>query len=146
MESSSAGMPEKADWITRLIAEVIDGIAWSLAFVPFVLGLFVGGGFPIFIGIFLSLGALVVIASAYRDGRSVGKRVMETRVVRTDGSPVSWGFNFIVRAVLVKGLVVGIAGQITFGIFTLVNYLWPLWDKERQALHDKMASTYVVKV
>ena len=146
MESSSAGMPEKADWITRLIAEVIDSIAWSLAFIPFVLGLVGGGVFPIFIGIFLSLGALVVIASAYRDGRSVGKRVMGTRVVRTDGSPVSWGFNFIVRAVLVKGLVVGIAGQITFGIFTLVNYLWPLWDKERQALHDKMASTYVVKV
>ena len=141
----SARLPERADWITRLVAEVIDVIVWSMAFIPVAVGIGVGGALPVLVGVVLSLGALAVIASAYRDGRSVGKRVMGTRVVRTDGSSVSWGFNFIVRAILVKGLVVGIAGQITFSIFTLINYLWPLWDKERQALHDKMASTYVVR-
>ena len=141
----TAGLPDKADWITRLVAEVIDAIVLSLASIPVALGIIIGGVLPFLVGVLLTLGALTIIAFAYRDGRSIGKRAMGTRVVRTDGSPVSWGFNFIVRAILVKGLVVGIAGQITFGIFTLVNYLWPLWDKERQALHDKMASTYVVR-
>ena len=143
--SGTARLPERADWITRLVAEVIDVIVWSMAFIPVAVGIGVGGALPVLVGVLLSLGAVAVIASAYRDGRSVGKRVMGTRVVRTDGSSVTWGFNFIVRAILVKGFVVGIAGQITFGIFTLANYLWPLWDKERQALHDKMASTYVVR-
>jgi uncharacterized RDD family membrane protein YckC len=31
-------------------------------------------------------------------------------------------------------------------VFTPLNLLWPLWDKNRQALHDKLARTNVVKV
>jgi uncharacterized RDD family membrane protein YckC len=31
-----------------------------------------------------------------------------------------------------------------FGLLGLLNYLWPLWDQKRQALHDKVASTNVV--
>jgi uncharacterized RDD family membrane protein YckC len=37
-----------------------------------------------------------------------------------------------------------------FGIFAslalLLNYLWPLWDDKKQALHDKVAATNVVRV
>jgi uncharacterized RDD family membrane protein YckC len=31
-------------------------------------------------------------------------------------------------------------------IAVLLDYLWPLWDGNRQALHDKMAKTNVVKI
>jgi uncharacterized RDD family membrane protein YckC len=31
------------------------------------------------------------------------------------------------------------------GLFTLVDDLWPLWDDKKQALHDKVARTNVVK-
>lgn len=31
-----------------------------------------------------------------------------------------------------------------FSIVMLLNYLWPLWDDKRQALHDKIADTQVV--
>ncbi|WP_459984155.1 RDD family protein [Nocardioides sp. AN3] len=31
-------------------------------------------------------------------------------------------------------------------VFSLLNYLWPLWDDKRQALHDKAARTNVVRV
>jgi uncharacterized RDD family membrane protein YckC len=31
-------------------------------------------------------------------------------------------------------------------IFQFLNYLWPLWDSKKQALHDKAARTNVVKV
>jgi uncharacterized RDD family membrane protein YckC len=27
----------------------------------------------------------------------------------------------------------------------LLNYLWPLWDDKKQALHDKVAGTNVVR-
>ena len=32
-----------------------------------------------------------------------------------------------------------------FFIPWLLNYLWPLWDKKNQALHDKIVSSYVVQ-
>jgi uncharacterized RDD family membrane protein YckC len=32
------------------------------------------------------------------------------------------------------------------GITGVVNCLWPLWDRHRQALHDRAASTIVVRV
>jgi uncharacterized RDD family membrane protein YckC len=32
-----------------------------------------------------------------------------------------------------------------FGFLALINYLWPLWDDKKQALHDKIAATNVVR-
>ncbi len=34
---------------------------------------------------------------------------------------------------------------ITFGILTLVDYLWPLWDDQNRAIHDMIAETRVVR-
>jgi len=34
--------------------------------------------------------------------------------------------------------------SIFIGLLTLIDGLWPLWDSRRQALHDKVAGTYVV--
>jgi uncharacterized RDD family membrane protein YckC len=31
------------------------------------------------------------------------------------------------------------------GLAALIDYLWPLWDSRHQALHDKVAGTYVVR-
>ena len=31
-------------------------------------------------------------------------------------------------------------------VYTLLDYLWPLWDDKRQAIHDKIAKTNVVRV
>ena len=36
-----------------------------------------------------------------------------------------------------------VVGGVYFLVF-LVDYLWPLWDDKRQALHDKVAQTQVV--
>jgi uncharacterized RDD family membrane protein YckC len=33
-----------------------------------------------------------------------------------------------------------------FGLFTLLDGLWPLWDPRRHALHDKIAGSVVVRV
>jgi len=53
-----------------------------------------------------------------------------------------WGTQSAVPAVL--GLVpfVGFLGS----IFSLLNVLWPLWDDKRQAIHDKVAKTNVIRV
>ena len=36
-------------------------------------------------------------------------------------------------------------GSIT-GLYSLLDYLWPLWDDKKQAIHDKIAKTNVVRV
>jgi uncharacterized RDD family membrane protein YckC len=36
-------------------------------------------------------------------------------------------------------------GTMLFVIPILVDDLWPLWDKQKQTLHDKVAGTVVVK-
>jgi uncharacterized RDD family membrane protein YckC len=45
---------------------------------------------------------------------------------------------------------IGILGLVPFvgsigGLYSLLNYLWPLWDDKNQALHDKLAKTNVVR-
>ncbi len=52
------------------------------------------------------------------------------------GTGISWLFTLV-------GLV-ALAPTVS-GIYSLLNYLWPLWDKKNQALHDKIAKTYVFK-
>jgi uncharacterized RDD family membrane protein YckC len=37
-------------------------------------------------------------------------------------------------------------GGAASGLYTLVDYLWPLWDGKKQAVHDKIARTNVVRV
>ena len=40
---------------------------------------------------------------------------------------------------------VGALVMVVLYLGTLLNYLWPLWDKENRPLHDMAASTRVVR-
>jgi hypothetical protein len=64
-------------------------------------------------------------------------------VVRASGEPITFGFA-MVREVLVKSLLFGFLGSITFGLGTLLDVLWPLWDEENRALHDFVVNTRTV--
>lgn len=63
-------------------------------------------------------------------GRTPGMAVLGLRVVRADGGPVRW-FAALVRAVLLAYFPIGA--------------LWLIVDRRRQALHDKVARTTVVR-
>lgn len=76
-----------------------------------------------------------------RWGVTLGKRALGIRIRLRDqdGVGLSWGTATIRWAVEAAG------SAFVGGIFTLVDYLWPLWDKPwRQTLHDKVARTVVV--
>jgi uncharacterized RDD family membrane protein YckC len=67
-----------------------------------------------------------------------GKMMLGMEVRRRDApGTLSWG------TVLVRWLVQSLIG-VLFGIGSLLDALWPLWDGKRQALHDKAAGTNVV--
>jgi uncharacterized RDD family membrane protein YckC len=66
---------------------------------------------------------------------TVGGIIMQLRVVRSDGAPLGFGEAFV------RGLA-GIFSLLVVGL----GFLWILRDPERQAWHDRIAGTYVVKV
>ncbi|GAA2742692.1 hypothetical protein GCM10009868_13630 [Terrabacter aerolatus] len=71
-------------------------------------------------------------------GQTLGKMALGISVRRAaEPGPLPLGTALLRR-------VVPLAGQF-LSLLTLIDYLWPLWDDKRQALHDKVASTQVVE-
>ncbi len=73
-------------------------------------------------------------------GRTVGMRILGIRIRPLAADlPLTWTQATIRWGTYAAGAL--IAGA----LWTLIDYLWPLWDKPwRQALHDKTAKTVVV--
>ena len=90
------------------------------------------------------------IVLLYRYGQTVGKKTLGIRVVRMDGSRVSFARFFFLRglAIGVLGAIVGgIGGAMHFrfagNIVTLVDYLM-IFGAAHRCLHDLIADTRVV--
>ena len=75
-------------------------------------------------------------------GATVGKLICGLRVrAWLRPGPLRW--NEIGRRVLSYQVAYAVP---TIGpLYVLVDVLWPLWDAKKQALHDKVAGTAVVK-
>ena len=73
--------------------------------------------------------------SAQGGGQTLGMRVLNIKVIRTDGSSLT-----IVQAFIrYVGLFVSIA-------CLFIGVIWAAFDANKQGWHDKIASTYVVRV
>jgi uncharacterized RDD family membrane protein YckC len=133
--ASPADRAALAGWWPRAGALLIDGLIVAVVTAPVSLttSLMVSS----IIGVVVTgLYAGVLMARrGDRNGQTLGKQLVGLRVVADDG-PVSFARAFV-RDGLFKGLL---------SIFTLLlDYLWALWDAERQTLHDKAVATYVVR-
>jgi uncharacterized RDD family membrane protein YckC len=72
-------------------------------------------------------------------GQTVGKKALGIRVRNADEDRAI-GYGASAGRYLIT---------FVFGIFyipALLDYLWPLWDKRHQSLHDKVANSVVVRV
>jgi uncharacterized RDD family membrane protein YckC len=114
-------------------------------------------------GSFIAFGGLIVLLSIgwvvwqivllYRFGQTVGKKALGIRVVRMDGSRVSFARFFFLRGgvllavrLLVGGIALGIGldhGNLVGALITLVDSLM-IFGGERRCLHDYIADTQVV--
>jgi uncharacterized RDD family membrane protein YckC len=98
-----------------------------------------------------TLGWLIwTIVLLYRYGQTVGKKVMGIRVVRMDGSRVSFPRFFFLRwlgMAVIGGIVGGICGALNIryagNIVTLVDCLM-IFGAAHRCLHDWIADTMVV--
>jgi uncharacterized RDD family membrane protein YckC len=68
-------------------------------------------------------------------GTTVGGIICQLRLVRIDGEPLRF----------VDALVRGLSSILSLAVLGLGG-VWILFDADRQAWHDKVAGTYVVKV
>jgi uncharacterized RDD family membrane protein YckC len=122
---------EFAGWWPRAAALIIDSIIITIGMI----GLLVGG--YLFVAWFMG-------REGEGNGQTPGKAALGIRAVREDGQPWTFG-TALLREGAVKGLLWTVVGAFTFGLASIVNILWPLWDDKKQALHDKIVSSYVVK-
>lgn len=90
----------------------------------------------------LVVGLIYEIAMVHLVGGTVGKLVTGLRV-RLRDAPGNPGMG----TSALRGAVYCFLPQVPYvGPFvSLLNYLWPVWDSKRQALHDKAAKTNVVR-
>ena len=138
-----------AAWGTRAGAFLIDQLL--LGAVAFVLAFVAAAVFDdradaevlayaIVIPLGLLYAPLLMARAGERNGQSLGKQWLGIRVVRTDGEPVTFGTG-VLRTVIGQQLLI----MVTFYLYAFADYLWPLRDAQNQALHDKIAKTWVVQ-
>lgn len=137
----------------RLAAAVVDGIiVCVMTFVPALTVLFATGALVgpetqvddsaylmaglVFLAGFIAWAWITMLLVA-RFGQTMGKRLLEIRVVRSDGSQASLG-----RIFLLRNVVNGLLGLIPF--YALVDVLF-IFGERRQCIHDRLADTLVVK-
>jgi uncharacterized RDD family membrane protein YckC len=130
----------------RLLSTLIDGALVS--FMVFIVMTIIGFGVLLLTGfypdeglpvdILVMLSGLIVSIAYYvvswaKSGQTLGKSVTGMKVVRTDGSRLSWG------QALLRYL-----GYIVSAVVFSLGFLWVAFDPKRQGWHDKIARTYVV--
>jgi uncharacterized RDD family membrane protein YckC len=78
------------------------------------------------------------------NGQTFGRQAVGIRITNLQGGPITTGQAW--GRYLFKQIVVGsLAGAFTGGLATLLNYLWMLWDANKQCWHDKIANTLVLR-
>jgi len=85
--------------------------------------------------------AVYFVACWANGGQTLGYRALGLKLVRTDGSQPGVG-SAIARCL---GIMICLIMLIPGVIPGALGFLWMLWDDRKQALHDKMGDTLVVK-
>jgi uncharacterized RDD family membrane protein YckC len=138
-------------WWSRVGAQIIDWIlALAILWVGEVLlitGKTAVGLLIMFVGLVVAFlyAPLTMMREATQNGQTIGKQSLSITVSRDDGQQVDFGFA-VLREFVVKYLLFGVIGGLFLGIPWLLDVLWPLWDDNNEALHDKIVKTHVVRV
>jgi uncharacterized RDD family membrane protein YckC len=143
---------EPADRAQRLGAFLVDGVAgFVMIYFPALTLLLATGAFDdtaeidgttIATALFLCLiglsaWAFITALLVARNGQTIGKRLLEIKVVRSDGSVASLGRIFWLR-----NFVNWLLGVIP--LYVLVDLLF-IFSERRQCIHDLLADTIVVR-
>ncbi len=136
------GLPELASWGQRVAASLLDGLVlFGVIFLAALLGLLLRsvsvplGTLVIVLGYLAGLGVFVwQLVVQGRTGQTIGKRAVGLRLLREqDGQVIGAGLS--VARYFVHLL----------DSYSIVGYLWPIWDDKKQTFADKILKTVVVR-
>ena len=126
-----------ADWGVRALGYLIDAAVVLVVLVPlYILGAVVSVGFT-YLGWLVGLAIGIFLAvQVGQVGQSPGMRTVGIKCVHQQtGQTIGAGLA-IVRAI----------AHVVDTLICYVGWLFPLWDRNRQTLADKIMSTVVVRV
>jgi len=164
MVATSIGGYPIAQWGDRVLAALIDGalVVVLIFILYFIFGAIgaglaaVGGEDSVLAGLgggICCIGMILIPISMFiigiynkvilitKRGSSIGQGIMKLKVLDANGQLLQTG-PAVIRLLVQMGLSV-----VPFvGVFLiLLDLLWPLWDPQRQTLHDKAVGSFVVK-
>lgn len=115
---------QPADAGSRIVARILDSLIMApFAFIPCV-------GFIVILAY-----SLVMDALPFLDGQSIGKKIMKLRAVTEDGVPTTNNYG----ASVIRNIVLFIP------LFSIVELIVMLTDKQQRRLGDQWGKTRVVK-
>lgn len=125
---------ELADMGDRFIALIIDSIIISI------LGGIIGAGSGNLFTGGSAIGFLIGVGFQWyfltqNNGQTPGKIMMNIRVIKVDGTPIS-DADAVLRYV----------GYLVNSPVLMLGWIWAFIDSNNQGWHDKLAKTYVVKL
>jgi uncharacterized RDD family membrane protein YckC len=131
----SATMNKAGFWI-RTFAYIIDAI--GIGIVSGILGSILGGG-PTGttsngLSFLIGLAYFAYFWSLNGGGQTLGMRVLDLKVIRTDGSALT------ITQALIRYL-----GLFVSFICLAIGVIWVAFDADKQGWHDKIAGTYVIR-
>lgn len=139
-----------ASWGKRAVAIIIDWLIGAVLLAPGLVGVSIGTTQPdgSAAGRWLMTGSVLLLAGGvvqiwqrgWRQGvtgRSWGKRLVGLRTVRVDDLQPLGGWKGLLR-ILMEALFSNL------WIVGVMDYLWPLSDRLRQTLHDKVVGSVVL--
>ena len=143
--------PRYASWGQRAGALLLDGLVIVAPFflLAFVLLLVIGpddnsatddsAGYGALVGIVAMIVApfYFTLMHGRPSGQTLGKRALKI-AVRREGSLASIGYGRAFGRAVIFSLFLATSTL-------LIDILWPLWDRRKQALHDKVVSSVVVR-
>ncbi len=126
----------RAGFWVRTFAYIIDAI--GIGIVSGTIAAIVGGG-PTSttsngLNILFGLAYFGYFWSAQGGGQTLGMRVLNLKVVRTDGS-----------ALTITQAVIRYFGLFVSFLCLFIGVIWVAFDAEKQGWHDKIAGTYVIR-
>jgi uncharacterized RDD family membrane protein YckC len=126
----------KAGFWIRFVAIFIDGIIVGVvnSAIGAILGLNTNGrsGLQILLG--LVYYTYFWSSASPWPGQTIGSKLLNLRVVRTDGSDLS-----------ISQALIRYVGFVISGICLGIGFIWAAFDPNKQGWHDKIAGTYVIK-
>ena len=147
---ADSSLAAPADRGTRLGASLLDGVIFmAMVYAPVAFAGIVGGtageggsSAMAALGLLLAMVGFIVwcwltITYMARNGQSIAKKLLNIKVVRTDGSPVSIG-----RIIWLRNVVNALISIVP--LYGFVDALF-IFGESRQCLHDKIADTVVLK-